>query len=29
MSNGSQTSAVVVAGCLVILPTVWRLRWCM
>jgi hypothetical protein len=29
MSNGSQTTAVLVAGCLDILPTVWRLRWCM
>jgi hypothetical protein len=29
MSNGSHTTAFVVAGCLDILPTVWRLRWCM
>lgn len=29
MSIGSHTTAVVVTGCLDILPTVWRLRWYM
>jgi hypothetical protein len=29
MSDGSQATAVVVAGCFDVFPTVWRLRWCM